>query len=125
MRPLGHAHRPARLVDGDLDAELGEHLDEDAHRRQRAMVDDGAGPVEDDGLQMAERRSCLSFSRKGRRSTSSAMAKEVLAPVPLVIMTRRTRVGRPVDQHQPVRRRCIGAGPALDTAGATARRRPA
>ena len=91
VRPLGHAHRPARLVDGDLDAEAGERLDEHAHRRQRAMVDHGAGPVEDDGLQVRKRVVHVAQLSAIRSSmTSSAMAKEVLAPVPLVITTSRT-----------------------------------
>ena len=36
-----------------VDAELRERLDEHAHRRQRAVVDHGAGPVEHDGLEVA------------------------------------------------------------------------
>ena len=50
MRPLGHAHRTARFVDADLDAEFGERLDERAHRGERPVVDDGAGPIENHRL---------------------------------------------------------------------------
>ena len=67
-----------------------ERLDEHAHRRQRAMVDHGPGPVEDHGLEVArlahDARPCPYSSP----ITSSAMAKEVLAPVPLVMTTIRT-----------------------------------
>ncbi|MNP64011.1 hypothetical protein D3C76_1594740 [compost metagenome] len=52
MVPLAHAHRATGFFDGDLDVELGEGLDENLRRRERAEVDHGAGPVEDGGLQL-------------------------------------------------------------------------
>ena len=84
---LRHAHRPARFVAPDLDAELRERTDEDAHRREAAVVDHGAGPVEHDRLQLR-----LGHQIPPNRSaiTSSPIANAVLAPVPLVTITRRT-----------------------------------
>ena len=74
-----------------VDAELGESLDECAHRRERAVVDDRARPVEDDRLHMRAWPSLvLAVQSKSSAITSSAMAKEVLAPVPLVMITMRT-----------------------------------
>ena len=86
MRPLGHAHRAARFFDRDCDAELGEGLHERAHRGERAVIDDGAGPIENDGLD-ALHSSLL--QSKSSAITSSAIANDVLAPVPLVIRTMR------------------------------------
>ncbi len=61
MWSLGHAHRPTRLVDGNLDAELGEGLDEHAHWRERPVVDGRAGPIEDDGFEMAHGKISWTF----------------------------------------------------------------
>ena len=98
-----------------LDAELGERLDEDAHRRQRAMIDDGAGPVEDDGLQMPQALvMSLSSSAEqvgdhllgdGEGGAGAGAAGD---------HDQADRVGRAVDEHRPVGRRGVGAGPALD-----------
>src|SRR6478735_6498597 len=86
MRALGHAHRPPRLVDRDLHAELAEGFYERAHRGKRAVIDDGARPVENDGLN-AVHSGLLQLYNSA--ITSSAIAKDVLAPVPLVITTMR------------------------------------
>ncbi len=96
VRALRHPHRAARLVDRNVHSEVGERLDEDPHRRQRAVIDDRAGPVEHDGAYIYRLRNhacpLMSSTLVLKRSamTSSAMAKDVLAPVPPVMTTRRT-----------------------------------
>ena len=94
-------------------------LDEDAHRRAASH---DRRPCRPSRRRRLSRPSCAHslarVCRTGRRSISSAMAKEVLAPVPLVIMTSRTLSdGRSTSIGRSLRRG-IGAGPALADARA-------
>lgn len=50
--PLGPAHRLAGFGDSDLHATPAENLLEYLGRRPAAVVHSGAGPVEEDGLQL-------------------------------------------------------------------------
>ncbi|MNR49349.1 hypothetical protein D3C85_1687090 [compost metagenome] len=52
MIPLAHAHRATRFFDGHLDVELGEGFYENLCWSEGTEVNDGAGPVEDGGLQL-------------------------------------------------------------------------
>jgi hypothetical protein len=47
---LGHAHGSPRFLQRDLDAEVFERADEDAHWRQASVVDHRTSPIENDGL---------------------------------------------------------------------------
>src|SRR5262249_28287117 len=88
---LGHAHRPAGLVDHDFDSEARECRHKHTHGRQRPVVHDRPGPVEHDGPNALESLGHAGWLLVVSSSiTSSAIAKAVLAPVPLVITTRRT-----------------------------------
>ena len=49
---FGQPHRLARIRDRHLDAEIRKRLDEGPHWREGSEVDHGAGPVEDDGLDL-------------------------------------------------------------------------
>jgi hypothetical protein len=53
MVGLGHAHRAARIGHRDRHVEMGEGLHEGAHGRAAAMVQHGAGPIQDHGLDHA------------------------------------------------------------------------
>ena len=95
---LGHAHRPARLVDGDLDPELARSASTNtpigASEPWSTMV---PAQSKHDGLEMALGWLMRCCSPNRSATISSAMAKAVLAPVPLVTMTSRTRHRPAVD----------------------------
>jgi len=106
MIALGHAHRPARIGNGNGDAEAREGLDEGTHRSARTMVEHGARPVEDDGLDLP-----VHGLASRSANTSSASPKAVLAPVPEVTETRRTpgatrsmKASSGPDGYRPVQR---------------------
>lgn len=52
MGALGHPHGNACLFDSDGHAEYAEGFDEGAHRRERAVINNGSGPVEYDSLDL-------------------------------------------------------------------------
>ncbi|MNN12841.1 hypothetical protein D3C81_1258500 [compost metagenome] len=50
--PLAHAHRTPRFFQRNGDAEFGKGFDENLRGGEGAEIDDGAGPVQDHGLQL-------------------------------------------------------------------------
>ena len=84
MGAFRQAHGPPRLGHRDRHVEAAIGFDEGAHRRAGAEVDHGSGPVENGRAEM-------SGHAQSSWMTSSPMAKEVEAPVPLVTTTSRTR----------------------------------
>ena len=85
MIPLGHAHGAARIGNGDFYAKMRKGLHKGAHGRAATMIHHSPGPIQDHGLDFL----CHEFASISA-STSSAMPKPVLAPVPEVTETRRT-----------------------------------
>ena len=85
MVALRHAHRAARIGNGNGDAKMGECLHKGTHWRAAAMVHHGTRPIQNHSLDLL-RHGFASISA----NTSSARPNPVLAPVPEVTETSRT-----------------------------------
>ncbi len=101
MIALGAAHVGARLGFGDRHAGLLEQAQQRDDRRAAAMIDHRPRPIEDDGLDRDRHAAAPAVWSMRSAITSSASAKPVEAPVPLVTTHEPYAVGGRLDDAVP------------------------